>query len=234
MNKDFEVKDSGVREEYESGMRRDTQEGKPDYTLIHIPFLTRLAIHLVKGAKKYGENNWKLANSPAELKRFKKSAIRHMIQWLSEEDDEDHMAAVCFNLMAAEYVKDRIKFEGEPQEDDTKYFTIFWKSGKFSYMTSLELNSLNPAIRDEIAFTIPGRHISYGFENGHWKMLGANKVNIFEQIQQKINEIAEITHASDQLQSVMSNSHSTQEDFDQAIQHGIKTLEEIDDRSKSQ
>ena len=30
----FVVKDSGVREDFDSGMRRDTEEGKPDYTLL--------------------------------------------------------------------------------------------------------------------------------------------------------------------------------------------------------
>jgi len=105
----FVVKDSGIREEYPSGMRRDTQKGKPDFTLIHIPFLRRFAMHLTRGAEKYGEGNWMLANSPQELARFRKSAFRHFIQWLDEEENEDHMAAVCFNLMAAEYVKDRLE-----------------------------------------------------------------------------------------------------------------------------
>lgn len=169
MKDTFVVKDSGVREEYESGMRRDTQEGKPDYTLIHIPFLTRIAVHLGKGAIKYGENNWKLANSHAELRRFQKSAFRHLVQWLIGETDEDHMAAVCFNLMAAEYVKERIKDEGEPQEDDTKYFTVFWKAGHMSHLTALEINLLNPMISNQIDFTIPGRHDIYYLKDGQWK-----------------------------------------------------------------
>lgn len=165
----FVVKDSGIREEYESGMRRDTQEGKPDYTLIDIPFLTRIAVHLGKGAIKYGENNWKLANSRAEFRRFQKSAFRHLIQWLMGEADEDHMSAVCFNLMAAEYVKGRIKDEGEPQEDDTKYFTVFWKDDTMSFMTSLELNSLVSEIKEKIDFVIPGRHDIYFIKNDQWK-----------------------------------------------------------------
>lgn len=165
----FVVKDSGVREEYESGMRRDTQEGKPDYTLIHIPFLTRLAVHLGKGAIKYGENNWQLANSQAELRRFQKSAFRHLVQWLMGENDEDHMAAVCFNLMAAEYVKERIETEGEPQEDDTKYFTVFWKNDTMSILTSLEVNMLQPVIAETIDFVIPGRHDIYFIKEGQWK-----------------------------------------------------------------
>lgn len=100
----FVVKDSGVREEYISGMRRDTQEGKVDYTLIPLEFLERFAKHLTAGAAKYGRENWRLANSHAELIRFKSSAFRHFIQWLRGDRDEDHAAAVAFNLAAAEMV----------------------------------------------------------------------------------------------------------------------------------
>lgn len=108
----FVTKDSGVREDYDSGMRRDTQAGKPRFDLMLIPdmpyedqFLTRVAALLERGAEKYGERNWQLANSEEELARFKASGLRHMMQWLSGELDEDHAAAVVFNLMAAEYVK---------------------------------------------------------------------------------------------------------------------------------
>jgi hypothetical protein len=111
MSNPFAVKDSGVRQDYPSGMRRDTQEDKPDYTLIDIPFLTRIAIHLVKGAVKYGRDNWRKANSVEELTRFRSSALRHMMQWQNGEVDEDHMAAVVFNLMAAEWVKGKLSNE---------------------------------------------------------------------------------------------------------------------------
>lgn len=104
----FEVKDSGVRQEYNSGMRRDTQEGKPDYTLLPEPMLTRWADHMTKGAVKYGRRNWQLADSEEELERFKSSAMRHMIQWLRGDRDEDHAAAVMFNLSAAEHVKNKL------------------------------------------------------------------------------------------------------------------------------
>lgn len=62
---DFIVKDSGKRQEYDSGMVRDTQEDKPNYNLIDKDFLLRLANHLTKGAIKYGrdtpitQSNWK-------------------------------------------------------------------------------------------------------------------------------------------------------------------------------
>lgn len=105
----FIVKDSGKREEYPSGMRRDTQEGKPNYTLLPREFLRRWAIHLTKGAEKYGRENWRLANSQEELDRFKDSAFRHFMQWLDGDTDEDHGSAVAFNVAAAEHVKEKLK-----------------------------------------------------------------------------------------------------------------------------
>lgn len=120
----YKVKDSGKREEYPSGMRRDTQEGKPDYTLIDQVGLERVAIHLVKGAEKYGRDNWRKANSEEELTRFKSSALRHIFQWLRGDTDEDHMAAVVFNLFSAEYVKERL---------NSNSFTV--KDGQFYIIT---------------------------------------------------------------------------------------------------
>lgn len=105
----FVVKDSGKREEYASGMRRDTTEGKPLYTLIPRELLRRYAMHLTKGAEKYGRENWKLANSQEELDRFRDSAFRHFIQWMDGERDEDHLAAVIFNMWAADYVQEQLE-----------------------------------------------------------------------------------------------------------------------------
>jgi hypothetical protein len=173
----FVVKDSGVREEYASGMRRDTQEGKPDYTLIDISFLTRLAEHLGKGAIKYGENNWRLANSEEELRRFHKSAMRHHMQWENGETDEDHAMAIVFNIMCAEYVKLRLETEIEEfarlmteqikdeEETKVKCYTIFWKSGTVSILSALELDYLNPKIKEEIICYIPGAPPRYSFKD---------------------------------------------------------------------
>lgn len=105
----YETKDSGKRIDYESGMRRDTDEGKPRYDLLWRPMLKRWAELMARGAEKYGDNNWKNANSQEELDRFKASAFRHLIQWLEGEEDEDHASAVFFNVSAAEYVKQVIK-----------------------------------------------------------------------------------------------------------------------------
>jgi hypothetical protein len=106
------TKDSGKREEYDSGMVRDTQEGKPRYDLLvpdGVPyehqFLTRVAGLLARGAEKYSDRNWEKASGSAELARFKSSALRHLMQWITDERDEDHAAAVVFNLLAYESIK---------------------------------------------------------------------------------------------------------------------------------
>lgn len=67
--------------------------------------LTRLAVHMAKGAEKYADRNWESFSDPAALERCKSSALRHIFQWATGTDDgEDHAAAVIFNLMAAEHV----------------------------------------------------------------------------------------------------------------------------------
>lgn len=112
--KKYETKDSGKRQDYNSGMVRDLQDGKPDFSLILTdqPYtdqlLTRWAALMERGATKYGRRNWQLACSEEELDRFKASAFRHFMQWITGEDDEDHAAAVLFNINAAEYVRGKL------------------------------------------------------------------------------------------------------------------------------
>lgn len=60
---------------------------------------------MARGAEKYGDRNWEKADGPEELSRAKASALRHMMQWVCGEEDEDHAATVLFNIMEAEYVK---------------------------------------------------------------------------------------------------------------------------------
>ncbi len=105
----FEVKDSGQRQHFSTGMQRDTQDGKILYELAFDgPMFERYAIHLTKGAVKYKARNWMQAATSEEQERFRSSAIRHFIQWMNGERDEDHAAAVMFNLNGYEYVSDRL------------------------------------------------------------------------------------------------------------------------------
>lgn len=106
--KKFITKDSGKRVNFSSGMRRDTDEGKPRYDLCYLPMLKRWAELMARGAQKYGERNWEKANSVQEAERFQSSAMRHFMQWMMDEQDEDHAAAIFFNVAAYEYIKNKL------------------------------------------------------------------------------------------------------------------------------
>src|SRR5690606_9127477 len=57
----------------------------------------------------YNDRNWEKANSAEEVTRMKSSAFRHFMQWFCGETDEDHAAAVIFNILAAETTEWKIK-----------------------------------------------------------------------------------------------------------------------------
>jgi hypothetical protein len=127
MTKEFITKDSGVRQEYASGMRRDLQKGKARFDLI-LPagqkydetLLYRWATLLERGAVKYGERNWEKANSQEEVDRFKASAMRHFMQWYCGEEDEDHMAATIFNMNSYETIKAKIDKTKQEEQNREK------------------------------------------------------------------------------------------------------------------
>jgi hypothetical protein len=107
--KGFITKDSGERQEFSTGMVRDVQTDKPRYDLLDMPMLKRWAELMARGAKKYGEDNWRKAATEEELRRFKASAIRHMYQWLEGDISEDHGSAIYFNVAGAEMVKAKLQ-----------------------------------------------------------------------------------------------------------------------------
>jgi hypothetical protein len=118
---DSGLKDSGKRLSFASGMVRDVDDTKPAFDLVipeRVPYeelmLTRWAELLRKGAIKYSRRNWEKADSQEELDRAKASAFRHFMQWFSGETDEDHAAAVFFNINEVETIryKQRVKETG--------------------------------------------------------------------------------------------------------------------------
>lgn len=109
--KGFTTKDSGERQEFSTGMRRDVQKGKARFDLIDKPMLWRWAELMGRGADKYGERNWEKAATEEELNRFKASAERHLQQLLRGDTDEDHAAAVLFNIAGIEHVKTKLHGE---------------------------------------------------------------------------------------------------------------------------
>jgi hypothetical protein len=115
------TKDSGARDEFDSGMVRDTQKGKARFDLmlpLDVPYdqqmITRFAELLARGAEKYGDRNWEKGDSDKEIARARSSALRHMMQWACGETDEDHAAAVMFNIMMVETLSSRVDAGKQP------------------------------------------------------------------------------------------------------------------------
>jgi hypothetical protein len=104
----FITKDSGERVKFTGGMVRDMEKGKINYALVADgPMLKRWAELLTRGAEKYSKRNWMLGVGEDEYIRAKESAFRHFMQWYSGELDEDHAAAIFFNINEAEYILGR-------------------------------------------------------------------------------------------------------------------------------
>jgi hypothetical protein len=101
-----EVKDSGKREEFNTGSKRDTRKGKGRYDLIPTIPLRRLARHYENGAIKYGDHNWRKGQP---LSRYLDSAFRHLVAIMEGLEDEDNAIAVAWNIFAFIHTQEMIK-----------------------------------------------------------------------------------------------------------------------------
>lgn len=101
----FITKDSGQRQEFGSGAQRDTREGKGRFDLLPPVVIRRYAELLERGSIKYHARNWERG---MPLSRYADSALRHLFQLLAGDQDEDHAAAVIFNVGAIIHHRDAI------------------------------------------------------------------------------------------------------------------------------
>jgi hypothetical protein len=114
----FVTKDSGLRQDFATGSRRDTNEGKPRYDLVPVEALRRWADLMARGAKKYGEWNWAKGQS---LSRYEESALRHWYQYIDgSAPEEDHLAAVLFNIGGIMHHEARIETGQLPRDLDDR------------------------------------------------------------------------------------------------------------------
>lgn len=107
------IKDSGKRQEFSTGSRRDIQDGKGRFDLLPMRALKRLARHFEAGAKKYGDRNWEKGQP---ISRYLDSALRHTCNHLQGQRDEDHLIAAAWNLMCAADTEERIASGLLPKE----------------------------------------------------------------------------------------------------------------------
>ena len=115
-NREFRsVVDSGQREEWDTGSRRDTRVGKGRFDLIPTLPMRRLARHYENGGVKYGDRNWEKGQP---LSRYLDSAERHLIDLKEGMVDEDHAAAVVWNIFAFIATQDWIRRGKLPEHLD--------------------------------------------------------------------------------------------------------------------
>lgn len=115
---EFQLKDSGVREQFSTGSQRDSQLGKGRYDLLSVLFLFRVAKVLENGAIKYDEDNWRKGQT---FKRMLNSAIRHLLQWGAGCYDEDHLAQAACNIMFILETEYRVQQGDLPSELDDRF-----------------------------------------------------------------------------------------------------------------
>ena len=109
----FTIKDSGQRQQFNTGAVRDTSEGKGRYDLLPAYALQRLAVHFENGAKKYDAENWRKG---IPLRRFMDSGLRHALKYLEGQRDEDHMAAAAWNFLCLIETEEMIRRGILPKE----------------------------------------------------------------------------------------------------------------------
>jgi hypothetical protein len=114
MSRNFDkVKDGGAMTAFSTGSKRDVQDGKGKFFLISTIALRRLAKHYENGAKKYASRNWEKGQP---LSQYLDSCFRHLVKTIDGLNDEDHAAAVMWNMAAFIHTLDQIESGVLPAE----------------------------------------------------------------------------------------------------------------------
>ena len=100
--------------QFDTGAQRDTGDGKLRMSLVPQEELKRVMKRYLDGAEKYGENNW-MQGMPLSV--YYDCAHRHMEAWWADKDDEDHAAAVVWNMLCAMWTETNLKGDVEKFKD---------------------------------------------------------------------------------------------------------------------
>lgn len=120
------IKDSGNRFQYEGGAFRDNREGKGRMDLIPPQAVLRLSAWFEAGARKYSDRNWEKG---IPFSRFVDAALRHLFKYLAGCDDEDHLAAVAWNVFCLMHFE-----ENRPELQDIPA----WKNEVSSFIYKID------------------------------------------------------------------------------------------------
>lgn len=110
---DFNLRDSGERTKFSTGAVRDTGSGKGRFDLLPAYPLLRLAKLYEAGAKKYAERNWEKGIPTG---RFMDSAFRHLMNYQDGDREEDHLAAVLWNVCGLMWTQEQVRRGKLPKE----------------------------------------------------------------------------------------------------------------------
>ena len=90
-----DLKDSGQREVHATGGVREPRTGKGRFDLVPPYPHRRLAVHYENGSLKYAERNWEKG---LPLSRYLNSAESHLQDFKDGDREEDHLAAILWNI----------------------------------------------------------------------------------------------------------------------------------------
>ena len=141
----YKIKDSGQRQQFQSGAVRDTNQGKGRPDLISPIALTRLAKHYENGALKYGDNNWQKG---IPLKRLVESALRHLNEYLYGNREEDNIIACAWNCFAIAHTESMI-MKRKMSPDLAKGLPCFMSVEEMDENTRMWWEKMNDLIKED-------------------------------------------------------------------------------------
>jgi hypothetical protein len=113
---------SEVNRHFDTGAQRDNDDGKLRHSLIPHEELNRIYKRFLDGAEKYGTNNW-MKGMPLSV--YYDSAMRHLQAWWTGDENEDHIAAACWNMLCAMWTENNadiiLAHSGDILDDRHKY-----------------------------------------------------------------------------------------------------------------
>ena len=83
-------------EKLNSGAHRERKEGKGKFNLLPFRALQQIALRLEEGSKKYGPKDW---NKGIPQSMLLDSTLRHLVQFMKGEKDENHLVASATNIL---------------------------------------------------------------------------------------------------------------------------------------
>jgi hypothetical protein len=137
-------KDSGTRQNFKTGARRDVQRGKGRMDLT--PPFSEMFIACVyeTGCIKYGDRNWEKG---IPIGRYLDSAKRHILKHQAGLRDEPHLSMACWNLMCALWTGAMVELKLRPASLNNLVSHVGGKRGKsVSPLSEFELQALETFI----------------------------------------------------------------------------------------